>query len=92
MELNILLALAVIFLGVVIGAVIAHFCKEEIKKGRNYFRILLKIILVLILIVFLYFKGIANKDVLLIELSLVFMFCLVLGSLLYCRHINKNNA
>ena len=44
----------VVFLGLVIGLIIAHFAKEELKPGKKYFVLLQRLLVLIIAGVFMY--------------------------------------
>tara|TARA_Y100000310_G_scaffold283455_1_gene305426 strand:+ start:3544 stop:3996 length:453 start_codon:yes stop_codon:yes gene_type:complete len=48
------------FLGLVLGIILKKTCKEEIKPGKPYFKLLKKLILVILVITLLYFNYTNN--------------------------------
>jgi hypothetical protein len=57
MELTFFIILFVSYLGLLLGVIISHFSKEEIKEGKKYFKILKSVIFFVILsLFFVYLK------------------------------------
>lgn len=74
-----LLAILIAFLGLVIGSIITHFTKEELKPGKKYFLIAKKLILIVLIITLIYFST----------FNLIFFMNLIIGLIagLFLRRI-----
>ncbi len=67
------------FLGLIIGAILSFIAPEELKPLKKYFRYFYKVIIALVLIVFIVFKGLSILTSVL--LLLLFAFLLSIESM-----------
>ncbi len=94
------LAATVSFSGIIAGAVLAFFTKEEMKPGRNYFELLQKALLAATAAVFVYYLGLQLPVRITIYAALILLLALSrsinssiayasLGAVFYFSSFNK---
>lgn len=85
---QIVLTVAITLLGYPLGLLISHFTQEELRTGRKWFKLILLISLIFIILALIFFS--AESNILMFLLSvLVFIFLLALASFIKAKKLKK---
>jgi len=79
---NYILSVLIVFIGLIIGIIIAKYTEEELKAGKKYFSILQKLLLFVIFILFLFFLK--------IKMIYIIIDCVLFIILLIVIKLKKN--